>query len=349
MDFYHPEYLLGLLLLPALALIYIARVYLRKRSVRQRLGSRAGFLRASISDTKRAVKMSLSLLALSLFFLSLARPQGEGEKMEMRNKGVYILLLIDVSSSMMAEDIKPSRLAFMKKEISRLIDLSSGDQIALGIFAHSALLASPFTTDLSAVKSYLNDLSTDYLTSQGTNFQRAFQLSAQVFGKIKEMENERSVKAIVIASDGEDHSKEAKQAIQDLLAQGDIRVFSLSFGTEEGGVVPVRDYKGKIKEYKKDAGGQLVITRLKKDSLKNFAKWGKGSYYHVSYGGQAIRRLRRDLDRLEKTLFDKTLYTKKKENYQWLLILAFLAGLAELLLNDRAGGKARQKTNQQAK
>ena len=343
MNFHHPEYLYWLIFLPILVLLYMIRIHIRRKIVKKWLGSRSDFLRSSISENKRMIKMSLRICVLALLFLSLARPQGEGEKIETHNRGVYILLLVDASNSMLAEDIKPNRLTFMKKEISRLIDLSPGDQIALAIFANSAILAAPFTNDLSAVKSYLNDLSTDHLTNQGTNFEKAFQLSARIFEKIKEKENEQSVKAIVIASDGEDHSKETKKVIQNLLVQKNIRIFSLSFGTKEGGVIPVKDYKNQIKEYKKDIHGQLVISRFKKDTLKNFAKWGKGSYYHVSYGGQAIEQLRQDLDHLAKTLFDKTTQIKKKEMYQWFLICAFLIALMELILSDRSYRKIEHK------
>ena len=340
MSFEHPEYLLWLAVLPIFILIYIIRFKIRQKRVKKWLGSRSDFLISSISETKRSIKLILSLAVLTLLFIALGRPQTEGGKIEAQNKGVYLLLLIDASNSMLAEDIKPNRLTFMKKEIARLIDLSSGDQIALGVFANSAILASPFTSDLSAVKSYLNDLSTDHLTNQGTNFERAFRLSAKVFDKIKEKEKEKSIKAVVIASDGEDHSKETKKVIKNLPAQKDIRVFSLSFGTKEGGVIPIKDNSDRVREYKKDIYGKPVVTRLKAESLKKFAKWGKGSYYHVTYGGQAIEHLRRDLDHLEKTLFEKTSYIKKKEAYQWFLILAFLLALMEWVLNDKNYRKA---------
>jgi len=336
MTFQNPEYLYWLVILPALVFIYIIRARIKKKKIKRWLGSRNDFLRSSISEKKRVIKTGLRICVLALLFISLARPQGEGEKIETRNRGVYIFLLVDASNSMLAEDVKPNRLIFMKKEISRFIDLSSGDQIALGIFANSAILAAPFTNDLSAVKSYLNDLSTHHLTNQGTSFEKAFQLSAQVFDTIKESENEQSVKVIVIASDGEDHSKKTKQVVQNLLAQKNIRIFSLSFGTEEGGIIPVKDYKNQIKGYKKDIQGRLVVTRLKKDSLKKFAKWGKGSYYHVSYGGQAIEKLRQNMDRLETALLEKTTHTKRKENYQWFLLFALLTALTELILNDRS-------------
>lgn len=348
MSFESPHYLQYLALISILIVIYIIRIQIRKKNIREWLGSQSEFLRSSISEKKRAIKIALSIFVLVLLFIAMARPQGTGEKIEMKNKGIHILLLVDASNSMLAEDIKPNRITFMKKEISRLIDLSSGDQIALGIFAHSAILATPFTNDLSAVKSYLNDLSTEHLSNQGTNFERAFYLANKVFEKIKENKNELAVRTIVIASDGEDHSTETKKVIKDLIAKKGIRIFTLSFGTTKGGVIPIKDYKGKVKEYKKDMRGDLIITRLKKNSLKNFAKWGKGAYYHVTYGGKAIEKLRQDLDHLEKTLFEKATRTKKKENYQWFLLLATLLALLELILSDRSYKKLNLKNKQSA-
>ena len=268
--------------------------------------------------------------------MALARPQGIGEKIDLPSRGISILLLVDVSNSMLAEDIRPSRLEFLKKELIRFLELSSGDQMALAFFANSSILASPFTHDLSAVRSYLEDLSADYLSNQGTNFKRAFQLSVQTFEKLKQKDS--AVKAVVLASDGEAHSRQTQKAIKSLISQAELRVFTLSVGTKKGGVIPVRDYKGNIKEYKKDSGAQLVISRLNPESLKKIAKWGKGSYYHLSYGGQSIEKLREDLDSLEKSEFEENKLVKKKEYYQWFLLLAFFLALFELLLSDRKLG-----------
>ena len=324
-----------LFILPVFILVYIFRSQIRKKRLTQWLGSQSDFLKSSISEKKRLLKMILRLCVLALMIVSLARPQGLGEKIEIQDKGVYMLLMADASQSMLAEDIKPSRLAFMKKELSRFIDLSSGDYIALLIFAHSAVLASPFTNDLSAVKSYLNDLSTDYLTNQGTHFERAFVSGARVFQQIKENDREQATKVIIMASDGEDHSKQTKKVIQNLVNQKNIHVFTLSFGTKEGGVIPLRDYKNQVRAYKKNSQGKLIVTRLKPETLKKFAQWGKGSYYHANYGGRAIERLRADINQLKKTKLKKTERINKKEYYQWFLSLAFLLALLELILSER--------------
>ena len=333
MFFKNPDYFYWFFILAILTLLYVFRVLSRKKKLQKLLGQQSEFLRSSISDRKRSIKAGLQLLILILLVLALARPQGIGDKIDLPDRGTPILLLVDVSNSMLVEDIRPNRLNFIKKEIARLLELSSGDQMALAFFANTAILASPFTKDLSAVKSYLDDLSADYLSNQGTNFERAFQLSAQAFEKLKQKDS--AVKTVVLVSDGEIHSSQARQAIKSLISEEELRVFTLSVGTQKGAVIPIRDYKGNIKEYKKDSRGQLVISRLNSESLKNFAKWGKGSYYHLSYGSQAIEKLRKDLDSLKKIELEESKLIKKKEYYQWFLLLAFLLALFELLLSDR--------------
>ena len=134
---------------------------------------------------------------------------------------------------------------------------------------------------------------------------------------------------------GEDHSKTSETTAKILFNKKGVRVFTLSVGTKEGGVIPIRDYTNKIKEYKKDVDGELVITRLKKDLLRKIAKEGRGAYYHLTYGGHAIQQLRKDLDVLEKNLFEKRAYTQKREHYQWFLLMAFLTALMELILSSR--------------
>ena len=328
LDYFHWFFILVILIA-----IYVFRVLSRKKQLNKWLGKQGAFLRSSISDKKRNIKSILQILVLFFLILALSRLQGVGEKIDLPSKGVSILLLVDISNSMLVEDIRPNRLNFVKQELSRLLDLSSGDHVALAFFANSSILACPFTNDLSAVKSYLNDLSADYLTNQGTNFERAFQLSAQVFKKIQKKDS--IVKAVVLVSDGEDHSSRNQKIIKSLISKEGLRFFTLSVGTKNGGVIPIRDYKDNIKEYKKDSRGQLVISRLNPESLKNFAKWGKGSYYHLTYGSQAIEKLRKDLDTLKKEELKENKLAKKKEYYQWFLLLAFFLALFELLLNDR--------------
>ena len=335
MIFHQLEFLWALAILPLLALLYMAQTRLKARRAKRHLGPRAPFLSLSVSPAKRHIKMGLRMGVLALLIVALSRPQTLGEKQEIPRQGIYLLLLIDTSLSMLAEDIKPSRLEFMKKEISRLADMSLEDQIALVFFAESPSLVLPFTNDVSAVRSYLNDLFFDQIAHQGTNFEEAFRLGIKVFDRIQSPQKEQAAKAIVLASDGEDHGALRRKGVKDSLLEKDIRVFSLSFGTKQGDVIPIKDQNGRLKEYKKDQKGDLVLTRLQAKALKQFARWGRGAYYHADYGGQAIESLRQDLNLLQKSQLAKTAYAKKEEHYQWFLLMALLLALLDGFLTDR--------------
>ena len=331
MSFESADYFYFFFLLAGLVLLALFRYRKRRAQIEKYLGKQAGFLRSSISESKRVFKLVLSFLVLVFLILSLARLQGEGEKREVYERGSALLIMLDISHSMLAEDVQPNRLTFVKQELSRLIDLSAGDQIALGFFANSAFLISPFTPDVSAIQSYLKDISTDYLSRQGTDFSNLFKLVSRTFERQKELQ----FKVVVIASDGEDHSPKTKELVQSLLKEQDIRVFTLSVGTEEGKVIPIRDFRNQVREYKKDSRGELVISRFNPEFLKKLSKWGAGAYYHLDYGNGAVEKLREDLNLLKKQSFDKYTETRKKEYYQWFLILAVLLALEEIFLNDR--------------
>ncbi len=335
MFFYQAEYLSWILVLVFLVLIYMAQVQIRNKRVQKWLGKQQFFLRELISEKKRHLKIGLQVLALLFFIIAFARPQKHGEKIDMQTAGVYIALMADVSQSMLAEDVKPSRLAFMKQELGRFLDLSRGDQVALIAFAHSAVLVSPFTQDLLAVKSYLKDLTSDYFTNQGTHFGKAFDFAGKTFQRIREKKNQTAVKVLIVASDGEDFSNTSKNQIKKLLEQK-IRVFTLSFGTSKGGLIPIKDDKGEVLEYKKDLEGKVVISKLNNKDLKNFARLGKGAYYHVTYGGGAIKKLRLNINQLEKTVFETSSFVKNKEIYFWFLILGLIFAVFEVLLSDRS-------------
>ena len=330
MLFKNPEFFYYFFVLCVLIMGFGFRWLWRQKKIKAWSQSK-NLLIGNVSYNKRFIKNLLSFFVIVFLIFALARLQGQGEKIERPSKGLSILLLVDVSKSMLAEDVKPNRLSFLKRELARFLDLSWGDQVALGFFTRSAILMSSFTLDLSAVRSYLLDLSTDYSSHPGTDFKRVLDLAVDTFDRQKNLEQ----KILLIASDGEDHFKEKQQEIQQLIQENNIRVFTVSVGTKKGSVIPVRDNKGQVKEYKKDAKGQLVISRLSEESLKNFSKWGKGAYYHLTYDGVAIHKLREDLSELAKNSLETQEEFEKIEYYQWFLVLAFLLAGLELVLSDR--------------
>ena len=334
MSFYNIEQLAWLFILPFFLFIYIAQIRIREARLQKWLGQRRHFLKSLISENKRHFKLALRLLVVVFFLIALARPQMAGEEIDLERSGVHILLLVDVSQSMLAEDVKPNRLFFMQKELGRFLDMSEGDEVALVAFANSSALISPFTPDTAVVKSYLADLSPNYFSSQGTNFGRAFDFVRKTFQSIKVKKNESITKVLVVASDGEDHSKSSRKKIKELLDEN-VRVFTLSFGTKDGGAVPIKDFRDQIKKYKKDPSGKLVVSKLNSKDLKDFAKLGQGAYYHATYGSKVIERLRSDIDKLEQTTFEKASFVSKKEVYHWFLVIALLLAMLEMVLSDR--------------
>ena len=181
---------------------------------------------------------------------------------------------------------------------------------------------------------YLEDLSPDYLSAQGTNFKGILKVAQKVFGSVEKRAKKKIVRALLIASDGEDHARKWGSALKSLTDKG-VRIFALSVGTKEGGVIPLKNAGGDVLEYKKDSSGKVVVSRVQTKTLKQLADKGRGAYYHLSYSGQVMKRLRSDMDQLKKTVFQTGMVHRKRELFQWFLALGLILALLELLLSER--------------
>ena len=320
--------------------LFAAGVYFARRQKRlldQHLGEKLRpFLTSSVSEKRRLWKRRMELLALSLLLLAYARPQtGEGRQ-KVKNEGIELMLLMDVSNSMLAEDVRPSRLEVAKSEVNRLIEKASGNRIGLIAFAGSAVLLSPMTTDKEAIKSYVESLGTEAVATQGTDFSRSLNeaLDAMERGGLGPQDDAQVTRAVILVSDGEDQESGAVK-IANALAKQDIFIFSLGLGTEQGGAIPVRDQQGTVRGYKRDSSGQVIMSRTKGEALKELARVGRGSFYHLTLQGSAVDALYNDLTQLKKTQFETGEVRSYKEYFQVLLLMAFVIAVLELLLGDR--------------
>lgn len=312
------------------------RTKLRMQSA---IGSRLyPFLASSVSQKKRILKNLLQLTAIFFFVLALARPQMGESQLEVKSEGVEIIFAVDVSESMMSEDVKPSRLEQAKAELSRLIDLMPGNKVGVVAFAGSAVLLSPLTNDPGAIKMYLESLEPNSVSSQGTNFMEALKVSKEAFlrGGVSTDEVVKVTRVILLASDGEDHEQGALDEAKKMVDEG-VRIFSLAYGTEKGGAIPVRDGMGFLKGYKKDRQGQTIITTVKGEALRALAEAGQGSFYFAVFGGDQTKMLVEDIAKLEKTQFDTTVATQYEERFQMLLLVGILIAFLELFLGERRG------------
>lgn len=326
-----------------LALALLVFAYWRLKTGRERFqrvfgAARLAFLAQSVSWSKRKWKIVLQCLALAIMITALARPQSGEGRQKVKSEGLEIMLAVDVSNSMMAEDAKPNRLELTKQELSRLLDQLGGDKIGLVAFAGSAVLLSPLTPDKSALKMYIDSLSTNSVSTQGTEFRKALSEAEAAF-KRGGLENDADAvvtKAIVMISDGENHDDKVLD-IADRIGKDGIHIYTLAVGTEAGAPIPMHDDHGNLTGYKKNKDGQVVMSQSTGKSLQEMAQAGRGSFRYLTFGGGAIQALVNDLNRLQKSQFDSTEITNYQENYQIILVWGVVIALLELFLGERRG------------
>ncbi len=290
------------------------------------------FLTQSASVWRQRLKFTLQVLVIIGFIFALARPQmGTGTR-EIKSEGTEIVFMVDVSTSMLAQDLRPSRLDFAKKELNRLVDSLGGDKVGLVAFAGSAALLAPMTNDKSAIKMLIEGLNNESVSTQGTFFEQGLKTAWDVF-KRNQNDKEESVatKLVIIASDGEDNEPGAIKVAEEMAQEG-IKIFALGFGSEEGGTIPL------INGIKRDRSGSEVVSKFTPDALRKLAETGGGSFYHVTFGNDAVLQMKADIGKLQKAQFDSLVQTEYAEKFQTLLLIAIVFAMIELLLTERRTG-----------
>ena len=334
-------FLTYLWLVPVVVLLGIIMARRAARSIERQIGQRlTPFLMSSISKTKRRTKLILEILTLVFFVIAMARPQMGASLQEVKSEGIELMLLVDVSKSMMTEDTKPNRLEVVKVELKRLLDRLAGDKVGLVVFAGSSFLVSPMTADYSALKLYIDSLSTESVSTQGTNIKPALDTAMEAFkrGGVGDEEGVAVTRVILVASDGEDHDEGAIAAAQKLFGQG-TRIYSLGVGTEQGAPIPVRDDAGYLKGYLKDKKNQIINSAHHGDFLTKLATSAGGGYYHAA-NASSVDQIKSQMDKLQKAQFESNLSTEYDERFQLFLLLGILLGLSELILGERKLGLA---------
>lgn len=292
-------------------------------------------LSSGYSFPRRKMKWALRSIGFSFCLLGLARPQSGKTDINVKSQGIELVAMMDVSDSMMAEDLKPNRLTQAKVDLSKLIERLQGSQIGIIGFAGSAAILSPLTNDPGALRMYIDSLSPQSVSSQGTEFASALTEAKEAFqrGGTSEIENQRATRVILVFSDGEDHEPGALDQAKRLVAEN-YRIFTIAYGTEKGGMIPERDAQGNLRGYKKDAQGQPVLTQVKGKFLEQLAVGGGGKFFFASTAGDHLRGLVEDLDRLEKAEFDSKIITSYNELFQWFLLFGLLCFALDLLVSE---------------
>ena len=296
----------------------------------------AVYLTQNLSLNRRRLQMAFQVMGLVFVVIALARPQAGESQQEIKSEGVEMLILADVSDSMMAEDVRPSRLSQMKIELARLLELMPGNKIGIIAFAGSSALLSPLTSDPNALRMYIDSLDVNSVSSQGTNFETALSYAKEAFekGGVTQDKSSRTTRVILVASDGEDQEKGALEVAKALNNDG-VKIFSMAYGTEKGGAIPVRDNYGNMTGYKKDSAGQTVLTQVHGDFLKSLAEAGGGKFYYSFLNSEHLKKFVSDVGELEKTQFQSSVMTQYEEKFTAPLLLGLFSIFVSLFIGDR--------------
>lgn len=324
--FEHPYLLYALAIVPLLWLIQIWVQQRRKRklsavidpSLRERLIPMA-------SNAKVWLKLSVYSLALTILILAIANPQFGSKTEEVKRKGIDVMIALDISNSMLAEDLSPNRLERAKRSIEELLGYLKSDRVGIVVFAGEAFVQLPITTDYSAAKLFLRNIESELITTQGTDIGNAIELCMNSF----DLESPTS-KAIIVISDGENHEEAAVQAAEEAKAAGVI-IHSIGMGSKEGAPIPIYQ-GGRRVGFKQSQDGSTVVTKLNEQMLAEIANSTDGVFIRDTNGESGMRYIFDEIERLEKVEIGTKVYTDYEDRFQYLLLPAILLLLIELII-----------------
>lgn len=324
-----PIYFYLLLLVPQLVLVFVA-VMVWKRKTQKRFADAP--LLARLSPDRSVVKSSLKFLmfalAVSALSLGLVNPK-IGTKLEtLKREGVDVVFALDVSKSMLAEDIAPNRLMKSKQLVTQIINSLAGDRVGIIGYAGSAFPQVPITTDFGSAKLFLSSMNTDMVSSQGTAITEAISLATTYYN-----DEEQTNRVLFIISDGEDHEGNVASIVSEAADQG-IKIYTIGVGSEAGAPIPIKK-NGVLQYYKRDQDNQQVVTKLDRATLEEIAAKGNGQYIDGSNTGDVIDTVTAILNGMDKKEFEAKQFTDFKDQFQWFLAAGLLLLLLDMLLLDR--------------
>ena len=338
MRFANPEYLYLLLLLPVMICLFIYSNYRRKKNIAaygdpQLLKT----LMPATAVLRGRISFWITFFALALLVVVLARPQFGAKKETVTTRGVEVVVALDISNSMLADDIYPNRLEKAKRLISRIINKSGKNKVALIVFAGEAFVQLPITDDFISAKMFLESITPSLIARQGTDIGAAIDLAAKSFTA-----NDKIGKAIIVITDGENHEGGAEEAALRASERG-INIYMLGVGTEKGGRIPV---EGKD-SFMRDSEGFVVISKLNEEMAGNIAKAGKGTYVRVDNTNNAQTIIENELDKLQKDDVRTEVYTKYREQFEVIAMLVLLLLVAEIVIITMIDSFARKNKGSQ--
>ncbi len=324
--FADPTYLYALIILPFLVVFYFYSNYRRRKNIRKYGDPELiECLMPEVSKYRPDVKFWIVLITLGLIIMMISRPQF-GSKMEtVKRSGVEVVIALDISNSMLAQDVIPSRLDKSKKLVSRMVDEFTNDKVGLIVFAGDAFTQLPITSDYISAKMFLESISPALISSQGTNIGGAIRLAIRSFTP-----QEGVGRAIVVITDGENHEGGAIEAAKEAAEKG-IKVYVLGVGSPEGSPIPIRGSN----DFRKNKDGNVIVTRLNEEMCQEIAKAGNGGYIRVDNSNSVQRALQKEIEKLAKADVESTIYTEFDEQFQVIAWVIFFLLLIEMLIMEK--------------
>lgn len=292
-------------------------------------------LRKNFWSTGDKVRMFAILISLLFFIVALAGPKIGTEVREIQRSGLNIMVAMDLSRSMNAEDVRPSRLDKAKFEVNRLVNRLQGDRIGLIVFSGEAYIQAPITADYSALRLFLDVANTDQMPVAGTNFRSAMERAIEVFDSV---ERQNASNVLLFIGDGENHGSDYDDELNKLTERG-VTVFTVGVGTSEGGPIPIYDEQGRLVGYHRDNQGNTVTSRLEESTMRRIADVGGGEYYSLRSGSDTIEPFFARLDELERGEFGSQEYADYENRYQVLVVLGLLFFVTGLFFPDNLNRK----------
>ncbi|MFL1010715.1 vWA domain-containing protein [Flavisericum labens] len=319
----------ALAIIPVIVLLFLV-LQLWKYRAQRNFADKALLKKLSPNTSlfKSVLKIVVLCLAFACLALAMVNPK-IGTKLEtVKREGVDIVFAIDVSKSMLAEDIAPNRLEKSKQLVTQIINNLASDRIGIIAYAGKAFPQLPITTDYASAKMFLQSMNTDMLSSQGTAINEAINLAKTYFD-----DEEQTNRVLIIISDGEDHSEQAAAVAEEASEEG-IRIFTVGVGDVKGGPIPIKK-NGVVLNYKKDSQGETVITKLNEETLKNIADEANGAYINGRNTNEVVENIREILNAMDKTEFEAKQFADFKDQFQWFLGFGIFFLLLDIFLLER--------------
>ncbi len=327
--FEHTEFFYAFALLPFMLLLVLLYFVARKRKLKK-LGD-AKLVQQLVpysSRRKRTARIIFFILGFSFLILALCNLQTGSKLTEVKREGADIIVCLDVSNSMLAQDLSPNRLTRAKYALEKMVDMLQGDRLGLVIFAGEAYVQLPITTDYSAAKMFLGSIGPGMVPVQGTNLAEAIIKASQSFSS-----DEGKNRAIILITDGENHESAAIEAAEEAAKKG-IMINTIGIGSANGVPIPLVE-QGVVKGYRKDRSGQTIVTRLNSDLLKSISSKANGVYVQASQSDMGLGRVLDKIDELDKAQLESKMYTDYEDQFQWFLGISLVFFFLEFMISER--------------